>query len=146
MAFHIQIVSEKAKNWTKNGQKPSKKGGFSSPSDQLTEFIRKRTFFGYPQRPSSIVNRPGHSLWVNWCLMKWWTDKLMTHWWMIKWYTERCLVVHELFLQPTEFNNMMFPSARVTHLWLCCCLLWGWYNRKISQEHSFECSWIQIAN
>ena len=38
MAFHIQIVSEKAKNWTKNGQKPSKKGGFSSPSDQLADF------------------------------------------------------------------------------------------------------------
>ena len=38
MAFHIQIVSEKAKNWTKNGQKPSKKGVFSSPSDQLAEF------------------------------------------------------------------------------------------------------------
>ena len=25
MAFHIQIVSEKAKNWTKNGQKPGSK-------------------------------------------------------------------------------------------------------------------------
>ena len=37
-AFHIQIVSEKAKNWTKNGQKKPKKGGFSSPSDQLAEF------------------------------------------------------------------------------------------------------------
>ena len=46
MAFHIQIVSEKAKNWTKNGQKPSNKGGFSSPSDQLAEFIRKRTGTG----------------------------------------------------------------------------------------------------
>ena len=38
MTFHIQIVSEKAKNLTKNGQKPSKKGVFSSPSDELAEF------------------------------------------------------------------------------------------------------------
>ena len=34
MAFRIQIVSEKAKYV----QKPSKKGGYSSPSDQLDEF------------------------------------------------------------------------------------------------------------
>ena len=29
MAFHIQIVREKAKNMTKNSQKPTKKVGFS---------------------------------------------------------------------------------------------------------------------
>ena len=37
-AFHIQIVSEKAKNRTKNGHKRSKKGGFPSSSDQLAQF------------------------------------------------------------------------------------------------------------
>ena len=52
MAFHIQIVSEKAKNWTKNGQKTPQKGGFSSPSDQLAEFFRKRTrsLSGFPEK------------------------------------------------------------------------------------------------
>ena len=37
-AFHIQIVSEKAKNRTKKRQKRPKKGGFPSSSDQLAEF------------------------------------------------------------------------------------------------------------
>ena len=37
-AFHIQIVSEKAKNRTKNGQKLSKKGVFFIPHDQLAQF------------------------------------------------------------------------------------------------------------
>ena len=38
MAFHIQIVSEKVKNRTKNVQKPSQKGIFISTSDHLAEF------------------------------------------------------------------------------------------------------------
>ena len=39
-ALYIQMVSEKAKNRTKNWQKPSKKGVFSSPFGQLAEFGR----------------------------------------------------------------------------------------------------------
>ena len=40
-AFHIQIVREKPRNRTKNGQKTSKRGVFISPSDQLAKFILK---------------------------------------------------------------------------------------------------------
>ena len=43
---------KKQETGQKTGKNPPKRGGFSSPSDQLAEFIRKRTgtFFGYPEK------------------------------------------------------------------------------------------------
>ena len=57
MTFHIHIVSEKAKNWTKNGQKPSKKGVFISTSDHLSNFWRQQLL-----RPATF--RASNSYWL----------------------------------------------------------------------------------
>ena len=54
--FHVQTIGEKAKNRTKNEQKPSKIGVFSSPSDQLAIFVANlRTFECKIFRPQNVV-------------------------------------------------------------------------------------------
>ena len=43
MAFHIQIVSEKAKNWTKTGKTPPKKVVFPAPPISWLSLSEKGT-------------------------------------------------------------------------------------------------------
>ena len=56
MAFYIQIVREKVKKWTKNGQKPSKKRCFSSTYDQLAqEFLKNCATFEEFRRGAGVL-------------------------------------------------------------------------------------------
>ena len=66
--FMYKLSVKKQRTGQKTGKNPKKKGVFSSPSDQLAEFFRKRTrsFSGFPEKdpvPFRISGKgPGHFL------------------------------------------------------------------------------------
>ena len=83
---HVHIVREEAKNRTKNGQKPSKKGVFISTSDHLSNFWRQQLLRPATFRASNFY----------WLAQNWWTNRSPPPSHDSDWYQQMALIANSI--------------------------------------------------